>query len=86
MVEVDGEFLLAGGGDVGVGVVEAGHGEGVVEVDDFCVLGLLVSGGWRRFRWLGFFRWLMAMAVTWAGVGLVSCWRRWVPVRMLPWM
>ena len=27
-----------------------------------------------------------AMAVTWAGVGLGRCWRRWVPVRMLPWM
>ncbi len=37
-VEVDGELLLAGVGDVGVGVVEAGHGEGAVEVDDL--------GGW----------------------------------------
>ncbi len=37
VVEVDGELLLAGGGDVGVGVVEAGHGEGAVEVDDLGV-------------------------------------------------
>ncbi len=33
-VEVDGELLAAGLGDVGVGVVEAGHGEGAVEVDE----------------------------------------------------
>ena len=32
-VEVGGEALQAGVGDVGVGVVEAGHGEGAVEVD-----------------------------------------------------
>ena len=32
--EVDGELLAAGFADVGVGVVEAGHGEGAVEVDD----------------------------------------------------
>ena len=32
--EVDGEFLAAGFADVGVGVVEAGHREGAVEVDD----------------------------------------------------
>ncbi len=32
--EVDGELLAAGFADVGVGVVEAGHGEGSVEVDD----------------------------------------------------
>ena len=32
--EVDGEFRAAGFADVGVGVVEAGHGEGAVEVDD----------------------------------------------------
>ncbi len=32
--EVDGELFAAGVGDVGVGVVEAGHGEGVVQVDD----------------------------------------------------
>src|SRR3984885_15173557 len=37
VVEVDGEFLLAGGGDVGVGDVEAGHGEGAVQVDDLCL-------------------------------------------------
>jgi len=36
-VQVDGEFLLAGGGDVGVGVVEAGHDEGSVEVGDLSV-------------------------------------------------
>ena len=34
-VEVDGELLLAGCGHVGVSVVEAGHREGAVEVDDF---------------------------------------------------
>ena len=33
-VEVDGELLVSGGGHVGVGVVESGHCEGVVEVDD----------------------------------------------------
>ena len=33
VVEIDGEVLLAGEGDVGVGVVEAGHDEGAVEVD-----------------------------------------------------
>ncbi len=32
--EVDGEPLAASFADVGVGVVEAGHGEGAVEVDD----------------------------------------------------
>ncbi len=32
--EVDGELLAAGLADVGVGVVEAGHGEGALEVDD----------------------------------------------------
>ncbi len=36
-VEVDGEFLLAGAGHVGVGVVEAGHDEGAGEVDDLSV-------------------------------------------------
>ncbi len=36
-VEVDGELLLACVGDVGVGVVEAGHCEGAVEVDDLCL-------------------------------------------------
>ncbi len=33
VVEIDGKALLAGKGDVGVRVVEAGHGEGAVEVD-----------------------------------------------------
>ncbi len=32
--EVDGELLAAGFADVGVGVVEAGHREGAVQVDD----------------------------------------------------
>jgi len=32
--EVDGEFLAAGFADVGVGVVEAGHREGSVQIDD----------------------------------------------------
>ncbi len=32
-VEVDGELLLASGGHVGVGIVEAGHDEGAVQVD-----------------------------------------------------
>ncbi len=36
-VEIDGEFLLAGAGHVGVGVVEAGHDEGSGEVDDLGV-------------------------------------------------
>ena len=39
VVEVDGELVAAGVGDVGVGVVETGHGEGAVEVDDFCLWG-----------------------------------------------
>ena len=38
-VEVGGEALQAGVGDVGVGVVEAGHGEGAVEVDLVCLGG-----------------------------------------------
>ena len=33
-IEVDGQFQAAGTADVGMGVVEAGHGEGAVEVDD----------------------------------------------------
>ena len=37
VVEVDGELLLAGGGHVGVGIVEAGHDEGTVKVDDLGV-------------------------------------------------
>ena len=36
-VEVDSELLLAGGGDVRVGVVEAGHDEGTGEIDDLRV-------------------------------------------------
>ncbi len=36
VVEVDGELVAAGVGHVGVGVVEAGHDEGAVEVDYFC--------------------------------------------------
>ena len=41
VVEVDGELVAAGVGHVGVGVVEAGHGEGAVEVDDLGGRGLL---------------------------------------------
>src|SRR5215469_10379257 len=39
-VEINGELLLAGSCDVGVGVNEAGHYEGAVEIDDFCLRGL----------------------------------------------
>lgn len=39
-IEVDGELLAAGGGHVGVGIVEAGHCEGVVQVDDAGLRGL----------------------------------------------
>ncbi len=37
VVEVDREFLLAGFGHVGVGVIEAGHDEGSGEIDDLGV-------------------------------------------------
>jgi len=53
-VEVDGELLLSSGGHVGVGVVEAGHREGAVEVDDAGLWGfqledLGVSSGGENF-------------------------------------
>ena len=43
-VQVYGELLLAGGGDVGMGVVEAGHDEGAVEVDDRSLRGAELVG------------------------------------------